>query len=75
MAVAYVAQDHGAEVVFLGSIGTRQCDLDKLIRQLQFKSKALVCVSEASPCGDWRARAVSTQGSACWGVAPSWLPK
>ena len=35
IAVAYVAQEHGAEVVSLGPIGTRQCDIDKLIRQLQ----------------------------------------
>jgi transposase len=31
IAVAYVAQDHGAEVISLGTIGTRQCDIDKLI--------------------------------------------
>ena len=30
IAVAYVAQEHGAEVVSLGTIGTRQCDIDKL---------------------------------------------
>jgi hypothetical protein len=28
IAVAYVAQDHGAEVTSLGTIGTRQCDID-----------------------------------------------
>ena len=28
IAVAYVAQDHGAEVISLGTIGTRQCDID-----------------------------------------------
>jgi transposase len=51
IAVAYVAQDHGAEVVSLGTIGTRQCDLDKLIRQLHSKAKHLVFVYEAGPCG------------------------
>ena len=30
IAVAYVAQDHGAEVMYLGAIGTRQCDIDPL---------------------------------------------
>jgi len=30
IAVAYVAQAHGTEVVSLGPIGTRQCDIDKL---------------------------------------------
>jgi hypothetical protein len=34
MAVAYVAKDHGAEVVSLGTIGTRPCDIDTRIRRL-----------------------------------------
>ena len=53
IAIAYVAQEHGAEVVSLGTIGTRQCDIDKLIRQLRSKSKQLVFVYEAGPCGYW----------------------
>jgi transposase len=53
IAVAYVAQDHGAEVTYLGSIGTRQCDIDQLIRKMQSKAKHLICVYEAGPCGDW----------------------
>jgi transposase len=52
-AVAYVAQAYGAEVVSLGTLGTRQCAIDKLIRQLQSKSKQLVFVYEAGPCGSW----------------------
>jgi hypothetical protein len=51
IAVAYVAQDSGAEVISLGTIGTRQCDIDKLLRQLRSKSKQLVFVYEAGPCG------------------------
>ena len=39
IAVAYVAKDHGAEVISLGTIGTRQCDIDQLIRKLQSKSQ------------------------------------
>ena len=46
MAVAYAAQDHGAEVVSLGHIGTRQRDIDQLVRRLQSKSPQLVFVSE-----------------------------
>jgi transposase len=42
--VAYVAQTHGAEVVSLGTIGTRQCDMDKLLRQRRSKSTQLVFV-------------------------------
>ena len=51
IAVAYVAQECGAAVVSLGTVGTRQCAIDKLIRQLQSKSKQLVFVSDAGPCG------------------------
>jgi transposase len=51
LAVAYAAQDHGAEGVALGNIGTRQGDIDQLIRRLQAKSPPLVFVSEAGPCG------------------------
>ena len=40
IAVAYVAQDHGAEVTSLGSIGTRQCDIDQMLRKRQSKAKA-----------------------------------
>jgi transposase len=53
IAVAYVAQAYGAEVVSLGTLGTRQCAIDKLIRQLQSKSKQLVFVYAAGPCGSW----------------------
>jgi hypothetical protein len=38
-------------LVYLGSIGTRQCDIDKLIRRLHSKSAQLVFVYEAGPCG------------------------
>ena len=41
IAVAYVPEDRGAEVIALGMIGPRQCDLDKLIRQLQSKGATL----------------------------------
>jgi methylmalonyl-CoA mutase cobalamin-binding subunit len=34
IAVADVAQDHGAEVISLGTIGTRQADIDQRTRQL-----------------------------------------
>ena len=53
IAVAYVAQDHGAEVISLGTLGTRQCAIEKLLRQLQSKRTPLVFVSEAGPCGSW----------------------
>jgi len=75
IAVAYVGQDHGAEVISLGTVGTRQCDIDKLIRQLQSKSKPLVFVYEAGPCGYWLSRYLTKKGYVCWVVAPSLIPK
>jgi hypothetical protein len=53
IAVAYAPEDRGAAVVSLGAIGTRQCDIDKLIRKLQSKGATLVFVYEAGPCGYW----------------------
>ena len=75
IAVAYVVQDHGAEVVSLGNIGTRQCDIDQLIRRLQSKSPHLVLVYEAGPCGYWLYRYLTQKGHVCWVVAPSLIPK
>jgi hypothetical protein len=59
----------------LGTIGTRPCDIDKLIRQMQSKSKQLVVVYEAGPCGYWRSRDLTQKGHVCWAVAPSSIPK
>src|SRR2546430_729869 len=75
IAVAYVAQDHGAEAISLGTSGTRQCDIDKLLRQLQSKSKPLVFVYEAGPCGYWLYRSLTKNGAVCWVVAPALIPK
>ena len=45
IAVAYVSEEREAEVVFLGTIGTRQCDIDKLIRKLQAQGQdAALCL-------------------------------
>ena len=52
IAVASRAQDHGAAVVSLGTVGTRQGESDPLIRQRPSKSPPLVFVDEAGPCGD-----------------------
>lgn len=75
IAVAYVAQDHGAEVTYLGAIGTRQADIDHLVRKLQSKAQHLVFVYEAGPCGYWLYRYLSKTGYNCWVVAPSLIPK
>jgi transposase len=75
IAVAYVAQDHGAEVTYLGTIGTRQGDIDQLIRKMQSKAKHLIFVYEAGPCGYWLYRYLTQKGYDCWVVAPSLIPK
>jgi transposase len=70
IAVAYVAQEHGAEVIDLGPIGTRQADIDQLTRKLQAKAQHLVFVYEAGPCGYWLYRYLTKKGYGCWVVAP-----
>jgi transposase len=75
IAVAYVAKDHDADVFYLGTIGTRQADIDQLVRKLQSKAKHLVFVYEAGPCGYWLYRYLTKKGHHCWVVAPSLIPK
>ena len=68
ISVAYIAQAHGAEVTSLGTIGTRPCDIDTLIRKLPSKAKPLVFVYEAGPCGYWLYRYLTKKGHVCWVV-------
>lgn len=75
IAVAFVSDAKDAEVLYLGSIGTRQSDIDKLIRQLHSKSRQLAFVYEAGPCGYWLYRYLTKKGLLCWVVAPSLIPK
>src|SRR5215467_2504384 len=75
IAVAYIAHEPHAEVIALGNIGTRQCDIDKLVRRLQSKSPHLVFVYEAGPCGYWLYRYLTKNRQVCWVVAPSLIPK
>jgi transposase len=75
IAVAYVTEERGAEVVFLGPIGTRQCDIDTLVRKLQSKAPHLLFVYEAGPCGYWLYRYLTKKHLLCWVVAPSLIPK
>jgi len=75
ISVAYGCEEREAEVVFLGTMGTRQCDIDKLIRKLQAKGKRLHFVYEAGPCGYWLYRSLTKKKLQCWVVAPSQIPK
>ena len=75
IAVAYIAKDHDADVIYLGTIGTRHVDLETLVRTLQSKAKHLIFVYEAGPCGYWLYRYLRKKGYVCWVVAPSLIPK
>jgi len=75
IAVAYAPEDRGGEVLSLGAIGTRQSDIDKLIRTLQSKGAPPVFVYEAGPCGYWLYRYLTGKGLACHVVAPSLIPR
>ena len=74
IAVAWCADD-GAEPLFFGSIGTRHCDIDKLLRNLRSKSKDLVFVYEAGPCGYWLYRYLTKKRLTCWVVSPTLIPR
>jgi transposase len=75
IAVAYAVDDRGVEVVSLGTIGTRQYDIDKLIRKLEAKGAALMFAYEAGPCGYWLYRYLTRRGLTCLVVAPSLIPR
>jgi transposase len=75
IAVAYVAEEREAEVSSLGTIGTRQGDIDKVIRKLQGKGKPLHLVYEAGPGGYGLYRYLTKKPLQCWVVAPSQIPR
>jgi transposase len=75
IAVAYAGALPGSEVVSLGNIGTRQCDIDKAIRALQSKGRTLHVVYEAGPCGYWLHRYLTLKEIECQIVAPSLIPR
>jgi hypothetical protein len=51
IAVAHATGASAAPPVFVGEIGTRQADLDKVIRRLQGKAPELRFAYEAGPSG------------------------
>jgi transposase len=75
IAGADVAQAHDAEVSYLGTIGTRQADLDPLVRTLHSNAQPLVVVYEAGPCGSWLSRYLTKPGHRCGVVAPALMPQ
>ena len=75
ISVAYAPDDRSAEVAFLGPIGTRQCDIDKMIRALQSKAYELVSAYEAGPCGYTLYRHLTKKSLQCFVVSSSLIPR
>src|SRR2546427_4578526 len=75
VAVVCGQKHRGADVESLGAVGSRQCDIDKLIRRLESKGATLAFVYEAGPCGYWLYRYLTRRGVSCAVVAPSLIPR
>ena len=75
IAVAYATTDGPSDPVHVGAIGTRQCDIDTLVRTMQSKSAPLVFIYEAGPCGYWLYRDLTRKGLTCFVVVPSLIPR
>ena len=75
ISVAYAAGGTSGPPRFLGSIGTRKADLERMIRRMRSKSANLVFAYEAGPCGYGLYRFLTGKGFECRGVAPSLIPK
>jgi transposase len=77
IAVAHAQGQSAEPPVFVGAIGPRQADLDKLVRRLQAKTPDLVFAYEAGPCGYGLIlyRDLTGRGFSCHVVAPSLIPR
>src|SRR6059036_3225848 len=75
IAVAHAEAHRDDPPHYVGSIGTRQADVDKLVRRLHAKAPKLVFAYEADPCGYVLHRYLTGQGLDCRVVAPSLIPK
>ena len=71
IAVAHAQGQSADPPVFVGTLGSRQADLDKLIRRLEAKSPDLVFAYEAGPSGYVLHRDLTSKGFACQVVAGS----
>ncbi len=75
IAVAHATARRSADVTYVGPIGPREADLDKLLRRLRGHAAKLVVAYEAGPCGYGLYRALTAKGVPCQVVAPSLIPK
>ena len=74
IAVAHAGGD-AAPPVFVGEIGSRQVDIDQLLRRLRGKAATLQVAYEAGPCGYGLYRYLTGKGVTCQVVAPSLIPR
>jgi transposase len=75
IAVAYAEALSSAPAQFVGTIGTRRADIDKMVRRLQSKAARLVFAYEAGPCGYILYRHLTSKGHTCKVVSPSLTPR
>jgi transposase len=75
IAVAYASERATEAPTYLGRIGTRQADLDQLVRRLRSKASKLKLAYEAGPCGYVLYRYLQRQQLDCIVVAPSLIPR
>jgi transposase len=75
IAAAHASPDRSSDVVDVGQVGTREADLDKLLRRLHSHASRLVIAYEAGPCGYGLYRTLTKKGISCLVVAPSLIPK
>ncbi len=73
--VAYAEGGRTDPPTFLGTIGTRQADIDKLLRRFRSKARHLVFCYEAGPCGFVLYRFLTSKGLECRVIAPSLISK
>jgi transposase len=75
IAVAHAAGGGTEPPVYVGAMGTRQADIDRLMHRLQSQASTLIVADEAGPCGYGLYRYLTGKGLACQVVAPSLMPK
>ena len=75
IAVAHAAGGGATPPVFVGEIGSRQSDIDQLLRRLHGKAATLQVAYEAGPSGYGLYRYLTVKGVACQVVAPSLIPR
>jgi transposase len=71
---ACVDAAHDAPVIDLGTVGTQQYAVDRLLKKLSGRGR-LKLVYEAGPCGFWLHRYLTDKGLDCVVAAPSLIPR